>query len=78
MCVINDATNTWQKEKEFLEAERKDSKESKMDAVIEPTTTKFKREEKIFKVESEESSFKSWLPVSQAKKITNTLKHLTS
>ena len=68
MCVINDATNTWQKEKEFLEAERKDSKESKMDAVIEPTTTKFKREEKIFKVESEESSFKSWLPVSQAKK----------
>jgi len=62
LCVINDATNTWQKEKKFLEAERKDSKESKMDAVIEPTTTKFKREEKIFKVESEESSFKSWLP----------------
>ena len=39
MCVINDATSTWQKEKELLEAEQKDSKKSRTDAVIEPTTS---------------------------------------
>jgi len=59
MYVINDAIKTWEKEKQLLVAEQKDSKKDYMEVVSEPKTTKFKREEKMFEVESEEKGFLS-------------------
>ena len=64
MYVINDAIKTWEKEKQLLVAEQKDSKKDYMEVVSEPKTTKFKREEKFFKVKTEEKGFKSYLSVS--------------